>query len=92
MDNTGHTLRHMGRASQACLDPNHRISVSLLAINSLAFMYWDENFKTVTSLCEESSKRGALSWLMTVRGTVHISHNTLLHPISLYGFFFSTDA
>ncbi|CAF9929324.1 MAG: hypothetical protein HETSPECPRED_007343 [Heterodermia speciosa] len=58
------------------------INVPLLAVNSEAFTYWEENFKTVTSLCEETSECGAPSWLMTVRGTVHISHSDfcILYP------------
>ena len=63
-------------------DPEQHISVPLLAVNSEAFTYWEENFKTVTSLCEETSQRSAPSWLMTVRGTVHISHSDfcILYP------------
>ena len=53
--------------------PEQRISVPLLAVNSEAFTYWEENFKTVTSLFEETIQRGAPSWLMTVRGTARIS-------------------
>lgn len=71
-----------GAPLKSASDPEHRINVPLLGINSEAFMYWDENFKTVTSLCEESSKGGALTWLMTVRGTVHISQTDfcILYP------------
>lgn len=63
-------------------DPGHRIEVPLLGINSEAFTYWDENFKTAISLCEETSRRGAPSWLMTVRGTIHISQSDfcILYP------------
>lgn len=59
-----------------------RINVPLLAVNSEAFTYWEENFNTVTSFCEETSQSGAPSWLMTVRGTVHISHSDfcILYP------------
>ncbi|KAL8792207.1 MAG: hypothetical protein Q9195_005229 [Heterodermia aff. obscurata] len=59
-----------------------RINVPLLAVNSEAFTYWEENFKTVTSLCEETGQHGAPSWLMTVRGTVHIAHSDfcILYP------------
>ena len=70
----------------APLNPNFNleqsINVPLLAINSEAFTYWEKNFKTVTSLCEEASQQGAPSWLMTVRGTVHISHSDfcILYP------------
>ena len=63
-------------------DPEQHISVPLLAINTEAFTYWEDNFKAVTSLCEETSRCGAPSWLMTVRGTVHISHSDfcILYP------------
>lgn len=63
-------------------DPRHRIDVPLLGINSEAFMYWPENFERVMSICKEVKQHDSLCWLMTVRGTVHISQSdfSLLYP------------
>jgi platelet-activating factor acetylhydrolase len=59
-----------------------KIDKPLLAINSEAFMYWADNFNAVRSLCTEAKDQGALSWMMTVRGTVHISQSdfSVLYP------------
>lgn len=66
-------------------DPGHRIRVSLLGINSEAFMYWPGNFKVARAICEETRDSGSLCWLMTVRGTVHISQSDfcILYPRKL---------
>lgn len=62
--------------------PEHRISTPLLGINSEAFMYWPNNFDAVTKLCEEAKERDQLCWLMTVRGSVHVTQSdfSLLYP------------
>lgn len=71
-----------GGPLQPASDPEYHIKVPLLGINSEAFMYWENNLKTATSVCHEASQRGALSWLMTVRGTIHTSQSDfcLLYP------------
>ncbi len=63
-------------------DPDHRIHTPLLGINSEAFMYWPDNFEKVMSLCREVKEQGQLAWLMTVRGSVHVSQSdfSLLYP------------
>ncbi|KAL2063248.1 hypothetical protein VTL71DRAFT_5053 [Oculimacula yallundae] len=63
-------------------EPGHRIDAPLLAINSEAFMYWPDNFEAVMSLCHEAKDHDALVWMMTVRGSVHISQSdfSLLYP------------
>lgn len=65
-------------------DPSHRIQVPLLAINSEAFTYWPSNFDKVDGMVKEtqSAPEAAPAWLMTVRGTVHISQSdfVLLYP------------
>jgi len=55
--------------------PDHRIKVPLLAINSEAFTYWPTNFEKVDELVNEAQAgpNEAPAWLMTVRGTVHVS-------------------
>jgi platelet-activating factor acetylhydrolase len=62
--------------------PDHRIKTPLLGINSEAFMYWPDNFESVMSLCKEAKDQDALVWLMTVRGSVHISQSdfSILYP------------
>jgi platelet-activating factor acetylhydrolase len=72
-----------GAAIQPAEDePRHRIHTPILAINSEAFMYWPDNFSSVMSLCKEAKDHGALAWLMTVRGSVHISQSdfSILYP------------
>lgn len=53
----------------------HRIHVPLLGINSEAFMYWQQNFDAVMSLMKEAKDSGAPAYLLTVRGSVHISQS-----------------
>ena len=63
-------------------EPRHRIKVPLLGINSEAFMHWNDNFRAATAVCDETKMNGALAWLLTVRGTVHISQSDfcILYP------------
>ena len=63
-------------------EPEHRIKSPLLVINSEAFMYWPDNFESVMTLCREAKEHDALVWLMTVRGSIHISQSdfSLLYP------------
>ncbi|KAF2100600.1 hypothetical protein NA57DRAFT_37102 [Rhizodiscina lignyota] len=60
------------------------IACPLLALNSEAFSYWSSNFRTVDSLIAEarSDPHPAPSWLLTVRGTIHISQSdfSILYP------------
>lgn len=64
--------------------PEHRIHAPLLAINSEAFTYWPSNFSLVESLINEAqnSPNPSPSWLLTVRGTVHVTQSdfSLLYP------------
>ena len=62
--------------------PHNLISKPLLGINSEAFMYWPDNFDAARFVCEEARSQGSPAWLMTVRGTVHISQSDfpLLYP------------
>ena len=63
-------------------DPAYRISMPLLGINSEAFMYWEDNLQAAVAICDEARMHGALAWLLTVRGTVHISQSDfcILYP------------
>lgn len=62
--------------------PKCHISAPILGINSEAFMYWDANFDVAKSVIEEARSEGQPAWLMTVRGTVHISQSDfcILYP------------
>jgi platelet-activating factor acetylhydrolase len=59
-----------------------RIRVPLLGINSEAFMYWKDNFEVAKNVTTEARETGHPAWLMTVRGTVHISQSDfcILYP------------
>ncbi|KAK5215674.1 hypothetical protein LTR72_011284 [Exophiala xenobiotica] len=63
-------------------DPQYRLHVPLLGINSEAFMYWRENFGVAQSVIQEALDEGQPAWLITVRGTVHISQSDfcILYP------------
>ncbi|KAL6706402.1 hypothetical protein ACN47E_005508 [Coniothyrium glycines] len=56
-------------------DPKHRMHLPLLSISSEAFMYWQKNWNAVMSLMHEASAHGAPAYLLTVRGSVHISQS-----------------
>jgi platelet-activating factor acetylhydrolase len=61
----------------------HRpISSPLLGINSEAFMYWQKNLDTVMHLTQQVKEQGIPAWLLTIRGTVHVSQCdfSLLYP------------
>ncbi|KZF22083.1 hypothetical protein L228DRAFT_239099 [Xylona heveae TC161] len=60
----------------------HRICAPLLGINSEAFMYWPENFKSVLSIFKEAKSENPLCWLLTVRGSVHHAQSdfAVLYP------------
>jgi len=63
-------------------DDRHRIHAPLLGINSEAFMYWHENFEVAEKVIDEARQQQHPSWLLTVRGTVHISQSDfcILYP------------
>jgi platelet-activating factor acetylhydrolase len=56
-------------------DPKHRIHLPLLGISSEAFMYWEKNWDALMSLMREASEHGAPAYLLTVRGSIHISQS-----------------
>ena len=60
----------------------HSIRVPMLCVCSEAFMYWPNNFDVTEKVCEEVIQGGQSCWLVTVRGTVHISTSDfcLLYP------------
>lgn len=58
-------------------DPGNLIRTPILAINSEAFTYWPKNYELVNAVIGEAqnSPEPAPSWLMTVRGTIHVSQS-----------------
>lgn len=72
-----------GMAVQPHEGSDEVIRVPVIAINSEAFMYWPENQKAITEVVEEAKGQGCPSWLLTVRGTIHIAHSDfpLLYPL-----------
>ena len=45
-------------------------------------MYWEDNLQAAVAICDEARMQGSLAWLLTVRGTVHISQSDfcILYP------------
>lgn len=70
-----------GTRSPEHVDPKNRNHGPLLAIDSEAFTYWPENFDFVRSVVEEA-KEASPAWLLTVRGTVHLSQSdfSIVYP------------
>lgn len=64
--------------------PEHRIHAPIIAINSEAFTYWPSNFQLVENLIKEaeSEPHPCPGWLLTLRGTIHVSQSdfSLLYP------------
>lgn len=58
------------------------ISKPLLSIGSEAFMHWRNNFDKVTEICQEAAQRNNLCWMLTMRGSTHLSQTdfAVLYP------------
>ncbi|KAF2459473.1 platelet-activating factor acetylhydrolase, isoform II-domain-containing protein [Lineolata rhizophorae] len=54
---------------------DHKLRRPLLGINSEAFMYWEANFRSIVDIMDEARNHGAPAWLLTVRGTIHITQS-----------------
>lgn len=63
-------------------EKNFLVHRPLLGINSEAFMGWKKNFNVAQNVIQESLDQGHPAWLLTVRGTVHISQSDfcILYP------------
>lgn len=61
---------------------NDRIRKPLLSIGSEAFMHWAQNYERVKGFCFEARQEGTLCWMMTIRGSTHLSQTdfALLYP------------
>ncbi|KAF3934997.1 hypothetical protein ABW20_dc0100670 [Dactylellina cionopaga] len=71
-----------GAAIQESEGSDAQIKSPLLGINSEAFMHWADNFAMVMKVFEEASRNSKDCWMMTVKGTVHISQSdfTVVYP------------
>ncbi|KAH6657719.1 platelet-activating factor acetylhydrolase [Truncatella angustata] len=49
------------------------VTKPLLTIGSEAFMHWSENFESVLNICKETRDAGVPCWMMTVKGSTHLS-------------------
>lgn len=58
------------------------ITKPLLSIGSEAFMHWQENYDKVTEICAEAKDGGAPCWMLTVKGSTHLSQTdfAVLYP------------
>ena len=63
-------------------ESSSRVSKPLLSIGSEAFMHWKENFDRVHDICQEAGREGAPAWMLTIRGSTHLSQTDLamLYP------------
>jgi platelet-activating factor acetylhydrolase len=55
-------------------NPSGHVSKPLLAICSEAFVHWPENFNRLVEICTETREAGAECWMITIRGSTHLSH------------------
>lgn len=59
------------------------ITKPLLSIGSEAFMHWEANYKKMAEVCAEAKQgSGGLCWMLTVRGSTHLSQTdfAVLYP------------
>ncbi|KAF4919507.1 Platelet-activating factor acetylhydrolase [Colletotrichum viniferum] len=51
----------------------HRVKKPLLSIGSEAFMHWQDNFDRLVEICNEARGQEALTWMMTIKGSTHLT-------------------
>ncbi|KAF3069701.1 Platelet-activating factor acetylhydrolase [Daldinia childiae] len=79
----GILLDAWGQATPKVGEVTHQsLRKPLLAINSEAFMHWPENFKRIYDIGEEARNGGALCWMLTIKGSTHLSQTdfAILYP------------
>jgi platelet-activating factor acetylhydrolase len=76
LDAWGPAIPQLGETTQA------ELKKPLLTIGSEAFMHWPENFDRVASICKEAKDAGAPSWMLTIKGSTHLSQTdfAVLYP------------
>lgn len=54
----------------------------ILSVGSEAFMHWKENHDRVEAMCREARTSGAPCWVVTIRGSTHLSQTdfAVLYP------------
>lgn len=65
------------------------ITKPLLSLGSEAFTHWEDNHRKLTETCAEAKRGGALCWMLTLRGTTHLSQTdfAVLYPRFMSLFF-----
>lgn len=79
----GILLDAWGQATPKVGEVTHQsLCKPLLAIDSEAFMHWPENFKRICDIGEEARNGGALCWMLTIKGSTHLSQTdfAILYP------------
>lgn len=63
-------------------ESSSRVSKPLLSVGSEAFMHWKANFDKVEEICKEAAEGGAPCWMLTIRGSTHLSQTdfAMLYP------------
>ncbi|KAH6619553.1 platelet-activating factor acetylhydrolase, isoform II-domain-containing protein [Chaetomium sp. MPI-SDFR-AT-0129] len=63
-------------------DSGSTVNKPLLSIGSEAFMHWADNLACVERVCDEARSAGTLAWMMTIRGSTHLSQTdfAVLYP------------
>ncbi|KAK0731148.1 platelet-activating factor acetylhydrolase, isoform II-domain-containing protein [Lasiosphaeris hirsuta] len=59
-----------------------RLKKPILSVGSEAFMHWKENHDRVETMCREARTSGAPCWMVTIRGSTHLSQTdfAVLYP------------
>ncbi|KAL7809114.1 phospholipase A2, group VII [Trichoderma aethiopicum] len=59
-----------------------RVTKPIISISSEAFMHWKENFDKVVEFSNEARESGALCWMLTIVGSIHLAMTDLaiLYP------------
>ena len=52
-----------------------RVTKPLICIASEAFVLWEDNFDSLAAICREAQAEKALCWLLTIRGSTHLSQS-----------------
>ncbi|KAK4128895.1 phospholipase A2 [Parathielavia appendiculata] len=77
----GVLLDPWGPATPECTE-QRSVHKPVLSVGSEAFMHWAENYDCVKKVCDEARAAGTLSWMMTIRGSTHLSQTdfAILYP------------
>lgn len=82
LDPWGPATPEPGPAAAAQDGGSNTVAKPLLSIGSEAFMHWGANHERVREICGEAAAGGAPCWMLTVRGSTHLSQTDLavLYP------------